>query len=62
MLVFGSGMMLFFLGAGILYYSEQVFDGSLARELQALTGLVLGGIGFLTVLTAQICFVMQRIR
>ena len=62
MLVFACGMMLSFAGAGLLYYSEQVFDDSLARELQALAGLVLGAVGFITVLTAQICFVMQRIR
>ncbi|GAA5316237.1 MAG: hypothetical protein AseanaTS_14420 [Candidatus Pelagadaptatus aseana] len=58
---FRLGAMLFFLGAVILYIAFNNLQASLLQELVTLLGLIIGGIGFLIAMLAQIRMLISRI-
>lgn len=58
---FRLGAMLFFLGGVIAYISVNLIQPSLEQELTLLTGLIVGGSGFVIAMLAQIRMVISRI-
>lgn len=58
---FRWGVSLFFCGMVILYGASQLLTPSLQQELVVLLGLVVGGLGFVVAMLAQIRMTISRI-
>ena len=58
---FRLGAMTFFLGMVIIYISSQSMPDSLKQEIVVLIGLIVGGLGFLVAMFAQLRMLISRI-
>ena len=58
--LFALGALLFFIGLGIIQWADKLMAPSLEQEAYALLGLFVGGLGFLTSITAQIFLIIHR--
>ncbi|WP_439135601.1 hypothetical protein [Pseudomaricurvus sp.] len=58
---FKLGAMLFFLGGVLIYISVSAIQPSTSQELMLLTGLIIGGMGFLIAMMAQIRMLISRL-
>ena len=56
-----SGASLFFLGMGLIYYSEHYFDSSLLQEITALIGLLFAAAGGILGAIGYLCLSVLRI-
>lgn len=57
---FRWGVSLFFCGMVILYGASQLLTPSLSQELVVLAGLIVGGIGFVLAILAQVRMMISR--
>lgn len=55
------GAALFFVGVGLIIFINRSISPSLEQELYMLFGLLIGGSGFITAMTAQCCMIAQRL-
>jgi hypothetical protein len=60
--LFIQGAFFFFLGVGIILFATKTMPPSLEQEAYALLGLFVGGLGFVTSLTAQVFMIISRIK
>ncbi len=58
---FRLGLSLFFCGMVILYGANQLLQPSLQQELMVLLALLVGGLGFLLAMMAQLRMVISRL-
>lgn len=57
---FKLGAMLFFLGFVLIYMANTLYQPSLRQELFFLIGLIIGGLGFLIAMLAQVRMLISR--
>lgn len=58
---FRMGLALFFLGMVILFSASQLLEPSLSQELAVLTGLIIGGAGFIWAMMAHLRMLIGRL-
>ena len=58
--LFGLGALLFVVGMGIIQWGNQLMEPSIEQEVTVLCGLIVGGAGFVTAITAQILLIFSR--
>ena len=58
---FRLGAMLFFTGGVIIYISANLISASASQEALLLGGLIIGGIGFIIAMMAQVRMLISRI-
>ncbi|OMH39203.1 hypothetical protein BGP75_04990 [Motiliproteus sp. MSK22-1] len=56
-----SGASLFFLGIGLIFYSEHFLNSSLLQEISALIGLLFSAAGGILAAVGYICLSILRI-
>ena len=57
---FRLGVVLFFLGMVIVYIAVNLWQASLQQEVILASGLILGGVGFIWALMAQLRMLISR--
>ena len=60
--LFAVGSLIFFCGLGALVYVDRNLSVTLDNELLALLAIAVLACGFLIVITAQVLFILQRLR
>jgi hypothetical protein len=58
---FRLGLSLFFCGLVILYGASQLMEPSVQQELVVLVALVVGGLGFILAMMAQVRMIISRL-
>jgi len=60
--LYGTGAALFFVGIGFIIWADQMLAPSLDQEAIALMGTAVGGLGFITAMSAQLLLIVNRFK
>jgi uncharacterized membrane protein YcjF (UPF0283 family) len=60
--LYALGALLFFIGLGVIQWADKLLEPSLQQESYALVGTVVGGLGFVIAMLAQVLLIINRFK